>query len=462
MSNIIQYENYKKLLLVSWSNAMFSHMAKHSIPWTISWRDLSLNSSSVISNEMRMRILNRSSLVRCLYRKLFCCGSSQRFRLNIECQFLQRILHRLFTGAGHDSIARITRNPNFENMIHRQIVKGNEYLYSFVKIHPTLPIVARVVQRRFRGWINLFILSSDFQSVLQQESIHVSVSNERVVALHSFYPLLAITTGLLGRNIVIYQISLDMSYTSDVVERLIEHDQDITEVAFCKGTSNLIKIAFGDTLGSIRVYQMDVSSQNSSQCIGVLQNTPTGCYRYSNPITSINWSDGNRMILTNSNGKIWIIHAIDGQTWRIKTPDVEKSPPTLGTIFKNGIGDMYVTGVAFHPSGLFFATCSGTFQFKITKIQIWDVKTLESLSTYISPFHIFSMKFNIDGTMLFVGGPKETLILDVSSNGRQLNLISRYGVGHTRYISSVEVRHTHRGMVLLSADLTGLIVASEP
>jgi hypothetical protein len=72
------------------------------------------------------------------------------------------------------------------------------------------------------------------------------------------------------------------------------------------------------------------------------------------------------------------------------------------------------------------------------------------------------MKFSIDGTMLFVGEPKETLILVLSPNGRQLNLISRYGVGHTRYISSVVVNHTHRGMVVLSADLTGLIVTSEP
>jgi len=207
---------------------------------------------------------------------------------------------------------------------------------------------------------------------------------------------------------------------------------------------------------------MDVSTQNSSQCIGVLQNTPTDFYRQFSLITGIDWSDGNRMILTNSNGKIWIIHALDRKTWRIKTPDVEKSPPTLGTIFKNGIGDMHVTGVAFHPSGLFFATCSGKFQFHIRKIQIWDVKTLESLCTYISHFHIFLMKFSIDGTMLFVGEPKETLILVLSPNGRQLNLISRYGVGHTRYVSSVVVRHTHRGMVVLSADLTGLIVASEP
>ena len=58
MSNMNEY--YKNLLLISWLNSMFSHMAKHSIPW----RDFSLHSSSGISNEMRMIILNRSSLVR--------------------------------------------------------------------------------------------------------------------------------------------------------------------------------------------------------------------------------------------------------------------------------------------------------------------------------------------------------------------------------------------------------------
>jgi WD40 repeat protein len=168
------------------------------------------------------------------------------------------------------------------------------------------------------------------------------------------------------------------------------------------------------------------------------------------------------MTFTKSRGNIWIIHTLDGQTWRIKTPDVEISPPRLGAICKNGIGEINVTGIAFHPSGLFFATCSGTFQFNVRKIQIWKVRTLESLCTYISPFHIFSMQFSIDGNMLFVGGPKEVLILDVLQDGRQLNLISRYGVGHTRYISSVAVRHTHRGMVVITADLTGLIVASEP
>ena len=242
------------------------------------------------------------------------------------------------------------------------------------------------------------------------------------MALHQFHALLAITTGLVGRNIVIYQILLDQIRNSHVVETLVEHDQDITAVAFCKGTSNVIKISFGDRLGNIRVYQFDVSTQNSSQCIGVLQNIPTGCYRHFNQITGIDWSDGNRMILTNSDGKIWIIHALDGQTWRIKTPDVEKSPPTLGTICKNGIGDIHVSGVSFHPSGFLFATCSGSFsEKKFRNIKVWDVKTLGTLCTYICPFNIFWIKFSIDGTMLFVGGPKEILILDISPNGRQLS-----------------------------------------
>jgi WD40 repeat protein len=452
-----EYKYYKNLLLISLSNSMMiSHMAKHYIPS----RKFGLRSGGVISNEMRMRILNRSSLVHCLSYRLLCYDNHSRFRPITERRFVQKILHRLFTGSGHDSIARLTRNPNFTNMIHRQILGGNEYLYSFVIIHPILPIIARINQRRFGG-LTLIRLSSDLRSVLHPEIIVVSVSNERVVAFHSFHPLLAITTGLVGRNIVIYRISLDRIRRSHIVETLVEHDQDITVVAFCKGTSNVIKIAFGDVLGNIRVYQMDVTSQNSSQCIGILQNTPNDCNPQSKPITSIDWSDGNRMAFTNSKGKIWIIHTLDGQTWRIKTPGVV-SPPRLGTICKNGIGEINVTGVAFHPSGLFFATCSGTFQFHIRKIQIWDIRTLESLCTYVSPFHIFSMKFSIDGTMLFIGGPKEALILDVSQDGKQLNLISRYGVGHTRYISSVTVRHTHRGMVVITADLTGLIMASEP
>ena len=458
MSNMNEYKYYKNLLLISLSNSMMiSHMAKHYIPS----RKFGLNSGSVISNKMRMRILNRSSLVHCLSYRLLCYDNHSRFRPITERRFVQKILHRLFTGSGHDSIARLTRNPNFTNMEHRLFVRGNEYLYSFVIIHPILPIIARINQRRFGG-LTLILLSSDLRSVLRPEIIVVSVSNERVVAFHSFHPLLAITTGLVGRNIVIYRISLDQNRRSHVVERLVEHDQDITAVAFCKGTSNVIRIAFGDVLGNIRVYQMDVTSQNSSQCIGILQNTPNDSYPQSKPITSIDWSNGNRMTFTNSRGNIWIIHTLDGQTWRIKTPDVEISPPRLGAICKNGIGEINVTGIAFHPSGLFFATCSGTFQFNVRKIQIWEVRTLESLCTYISPFHIFSMQFSIDGTMLFVGGPKEALILDVLQDGRQLNLISRYGVGHTRYISSVAVRHTHRGMVVITADLTGLIVASEP
>lgn len=458
MSNMNDYEYYKNLLLISWSKSMMiSHMAKHYIPS----RKYGLHTSSVISNEMRMRILNRSSLVRCLSRKLLGCDSHSRFIPITERRFFQKILHRLFTGSGHDSIARLTQTPNFTNMINRQILGGNEYLYSFVVIHPILPIIARINKRRFGG-LTLIRQSSNLQSVLRPENILVSVSNERVVAFHSFHPLLAIATGLMGRNIVIYQISLDQNRRSHVVERLVEHDQDITAVAFCKGTSNIIRIAFGDVLGNIRVYQMDVTSQNSSQCVGILQNTPNDSYPHSKPITSIDWSDGNRMAFTNSRGNIWIIHTLDGQTWRIKTPDVEKSPPRLGAICKNGIGEINVTGVAFHPSGLFFATCSGTFQFNVRKIQIWDIRTLESLTTYIFPFHIFSMQFSIDGTMLFVGGPKEALILDVSQDGRQLNLISRYGVGHTRYISSIAVHHTHQGIVVQTADLTGLIIASVP
>jgi hypothetical protein len=73
MSNMNDYEYYKNLLLISWSKSMMiSHMAKHYIPS----RKYGLHTSSVISNEMRMRILNRSSLVRCLSRKLLGCDST--------------------------------------------------------------------------------------------------------------------------------------------------------------------------------------------------------------------------------------------------------------------------------------------------------------------------------------------------------------------------------------------------
>jgi WD40 repeat protein len=95
------------------------------------------------------------------------------------------------------------------------------------------------------------------------------------------------------------------------------------------------------------------------------------------------------------------------------------------------------------------------------EIEIRDAATFEKKLTYRSPSYVYSMQFSVDGSKLLLGCTKETIVLNVQQNGSAMTLFSRYDVGHTRYVSSVIIRQTDQGNVVLSADLTGELIQSK-
>jgi len=443
MQNIEKY--YVNFLLISWLRGLLmTRMTNHRIPWM----NCEHNSPFGISFSKKKKIIQRGMSVYHLIQKLVCSHNNVNYR-SYQYYAFCKVFNRLFTSPENGSVARLFCNPNFCRMHHATIISGNEYLYSFTEIHQTLPIVARV-DRRGSYDLTLLYLSYDLKKIEQREIIKVSASNE-TFAFHSFHPLLAIVTES-DRDIVIYRILCNRITPSYLVETLTGHEKTITALSFSKGTSGVIKIASGDRLGNIRVYQMNFNSPNSSQCLGVLRNIQSDFYSKFNPITSIDWSNNN-MISTNSNGNIWKIDCQDGMNWAINTPIIKKSPSNLNAVSFIITNTIDIRHISVHPSGKFFATRSG-----YKKINIWDATTFQSKYTYMSPFYVFSMRFNVDGSILFIGGPKEIIALKIQQNGDDMSLLSRYSVGHTRYVSSIAMHQTDERNVVIAGDLTGLCV----
>jgi len=310
--------------------------------------------------------------------------------------------------------------------------------------------------------LTIMFLSPDYMSVVRCVRMEVLISNG-VLALHPFFPLFAISIEK-GRKVLIYRFSLedDRTCAPVLVETLIGHNRKITAISFCKSPNSTIQIASGDEYGNVMVHQMDLKCPNSAQCIGILENTlPDYCSDTPPEITCIDWS-GNTILLYGGHNKIWkiespVVSSPGGEIWKITTPCLQKSPPNLDAV---SFQKYRVKLVCMHPSKKIFVT-SGTFFGKIMEIEIRDADTFEKKLTYRSPSYVYSMQFSVDGSKLLLGCTKETIVLNVQQNGSAMTLFSRYDVGHTRYVSSVIIRQTDQGNVVLSADLTGELIQSK-
>jgi WD40 repeat protein len=311
--------------------------------------------------------------------------------------------------------------------------------------------------------LTIMFLSPDYMSVVRYVNMEILISNG-VLALHPFLPLFAISTEK-GRKILIYRISLDDEGPSDPVllETLNGHNRKITAISFCKSPDSVIQIASGDEYGNVMVHQMDLERPNSAQCVGILENTlPDYCIDRPYPqITSIDWLENT--ILLSGHRTIWKIHSPIvsnpiGAIWKITTPCLKKSPPNLDAV---SFGKFGVKLVCMHPSKIFFAVGIDGFSKYVRSIKIYDAATLEEKCTFESPLGVYSMQFNGDGSKLLLGCTKGTIVLNVQPNGAAMTLLSRIEVGHTRHVSSVIMRQTDQGHVVLSADLTGQLIQSK-
>lgn len=310
--------------------------------------------------------------------------------------------------------------------------------------------------------LTIMFLSPDYMSVVRYVNMEILVSNG-VLALHPFLPLFAISTEK-GRKILVYRFSLDEDATSApvLVETLTGHNRKITAISFCKSPDSTIQIASGDEYGNVMVHQMDLERPNSAQCVGILENTlPDYCIDDPPRITSIDWS-GNTILLSVHN-TIWkiqspVVSIPGGAIWKITTPCLKKSPPNLDAV---SFGNFGVKLVCMHPSKRFFAVGNDRFSKYVRSIEIYDMATFEKKCTFKSPLGVYSIQFNVDGSKLLLGCIKGTIVLNVQSNGAAMTLLSRLEVGHTRHVSSVIMRQTDQGHVVLSADLTGELIRSK-
>ena len=311
--------------------------------------------------------------------------------------------------------------------------------------------------------LTIMFLSPDDMSVVRYVTMEVLVSNE-VLALHPFLPLFAISTEK-GRKILIYRISRDGTSAPVLLETLTGHNRKITAISFCKSPDSAIQIASGDEYGNVMVHQMDLERPNSAQCVGILENTlPDYCYddRSDIPqITSIDWS-GNTILLS-CHSTIWkiqspVVSIPGGAIWKITTPILKKSPPNLEAVSFEKFG---VELCCMHPSKNFFVAGIAFLTKYVRSIKIYEAATFEEKCIFESPLGVYSMQFNVDGSKLLLGCTKGTIVLNVQPNGGAMTLLSKLEVGHTRHVSSVIMRQTDQGHVVLSADLTGLLVRSK-
>lgn len=312
--------------------------------------------------------------------------------------------------------------------------------------------------------LTVMVLSPDYMSVVEFVKMEVIISNG-VLALHHFHPLFAISTEK-GRKVLIYQISRNDDGTSSIVlvETLTGHNRKITAISFCKLPDTTIQIASGDDYGNVIVYRMDFEHPKSAKCVGILENTlPDYCIAPPYPqITSIDWS-GNTILLSGYS-TIWkiqspVVFSPTETMWKITTPIIAKSPPDLEAVSF----EVYnVKLCCMHPSQQFFVTVSSFGKF-VYLIEVHDTSTFKTKFTFKSepPLNVFSMQFSVDGSKLLLGCTKETIVLNVQPDGAAMTLFSRYDVGHTRNVSSVIIRQTEQGDVVLSTDLTGMLVRSK-
>lgn len=308
--------------------------------------------------------------------------------------------------------------------------------------------------------LTIIYLSPGYASFGRSVDLDVLVSNE-VLALHPFHAVFAIATEK-GRKILIYRISLDEESSAPVLlETVTGHNRKITAISFCRSQGSTIRFASGDEYGNVMVHQMDLESPNSAQCIGILENTLSDCSIDRPPrITSIDWSRDT--ILLSGLGNIWKIQSpvVSSHTpiWKITTPCIKLSPPNLDALSINKFG---VELCCVHPSNRFFAVgIAGIFSRNVRTIIVYDEATHKEKSTFESPLPVYSIQFNGDGSKLLLGCTKGTIVLNVQPDGAAMTLLSRLEVGHTRHVSSVIMRRTDQGDVVLSADLTGKLVMS--
>ena len=300
------------------------------------------------------------------------------------------------------------------------------------------------------------------KSIRWKEPIQHPVSNgSETMAFDHEGQLLAITHD--GGMISIFNISLDEQIGSKVVETFDGgHKRKTTALSIGLRSGSIRRIARGDSIGNIKVYEIDLKSPNSARCIGRVDDTTeqNRCFNDVSSIISFNWSN-QTLWSTNSKGKFWIIDTSIDQTWEIKTPGNQKSPSMLNAV-SNTIPMSNVTNVLIHPSNLFLVmVCSsGKKHSSVTTHPIpitHDASSLVGISNYSCTSFVRSMTFDNTGSILFLGCSKMIIALRVSPNGDTMTELWSHRVGNDRYISSLVL--DKEGESLTASDLSGCVVS---
>lgn len=410
--------------------------------------------NSSASKRERRKIMQRSRIVLFLVKGLL---TDQRDPKNLRFCSLFR---RLFTGPGSDTVAHLFLRPTIDLRLFAskfQVFPEIQDCLS-IKIHPILPIVISVEfhQRTRQSIIRIKILSADRRQVLNNTTFNQQMFAPNLT-LHPALPFLASNSGQLpnilefewfegqlSTSVTIYQLYLDGSIPTQIAV-LEGHESPVTAVAFCPNDPS--RVATGDNGGSIKVW--DIRGRR-----GVCVYTIDSGYMPSNRLISkwfvlnIIWMSPTSFVTGNRSREMnFVQNSSEGAFLRRSF----LANPTIKFPFSCG----YLYYMAPHPSSRFFVTVVNYFT-----LIIWDASSLEILSTLEFPDEIYSMSFNSVGTLLIVGCVKKLVIVWVSPNGDNMQILAQKAV-HKRFVTAVANHSNVDGPCILSGSIDGSLGLSK-
>lgn len=409
------------------------------------------------SGSERRKIMQRSGIVLFLIKKLL---TDQRDPRHLGFRSLFR---RLFTGPGSDTVANLVLRPTIDLGLfaskHQLFPESQDCLS--IKIHPILPIVISVeIHRRTQqSNMRIQILSDNRRQVLNNTTF-LQVIFAANLTFHPTLPFLASNSGRipdilelecfggqLSTSVTIYQLYLDGRIPTQIAV-LEGHKSPVTAVAFCPNYS--LRIATGDNGGSIRIWDI----YSSTRCVfrrcvfkidsGYMPpNVISHCF-----VSSNIWLGSNTLVTGQNDRSMHFVKMSPVGDFEKKT---FMANPTEKFNFPCG----NLACMAPHPSGNFFATFC-----KNQTIILWDALTLQIISTLNLPSEAFSMSFNSLGNLLIVGCVKNLVIVGVSPNGDNMQILAQNAV-HRRYVQAVAIHSFKDKTCILSGSFGGSLVLSE-
>jgi len=419
--------------------SIHSHIGYPIPMWSISGPDFS------VSGRTRRRIMQRSTFA--VFVALRLLMNPQR---RADRSFL-RLFRRLFTGPGSDTVEHLVCCPIIDQRIFRQTFRfyTEQMTYTYMQVsHPILPIVGSIeLNSRSDILLHVRYLSANRARVVNEIFFPQEILQPNL-SWHPYLPFLAASSGRisttlelnwiegsLSTSVTVYEIHLDGRLPTRCAI-LAGHQCPVTAVAFCP--TNHLKIATGDNGGSIRIWDIP-----TSECLYYIDSgCNPGAHISSCLVSSIIWLDPTRLVAGKKDREMHFIRISGENNFDrrdiIANPTREFNFPLLSEL----------SCMAPHLSGRFFASV-----FNYSTLVIWDA-SCRIISILTLPSEAYSLRFNPLGNLLFVGSSANIIIVGVSPNGDQMQILARNEI-HSSSISNVAVHTDGDYTYILTVSING-------